>query len=731
MKWRRIIGRFATVAFCSGTLVIAAAEPAAPVILTPVFSTQSAAEVTPKDHGRTAQNAHIDWTVVGAGPTNGHGALYLFCSTRRPPAAGPPLMAQLDLTDGKLREFYPGDPIQLKSKETADLLGGENAATPPAKWQWGKPLCSAAAPDGRLYLALAAKSKGGVPGTGSILVIYDPPANTFQEVANCPTNPVGMAVVGNSLWLLNTDGLLQGYDEVGGLQPVGRMPNAPPELQSLVADDQQYFYTTCGPAPRRLFALQVEGKTIKATPLLTDLSFDSITLQAGAPAVRCEAIVAKDGHFTRQWFELHAGKATRITAAPGWKAQVRQQEYELETDFNSQPWEVAVRLVGQNWKRFPVVFSRTAWDRIKTMLSGPGEALYGAGWGPSWIWRFNPLTERFQIFASHYVFYAMHNWKDEIWATGYWGIKLLRWRPEEPWTFDYDRHYYHKKYPADTSPWGDKDVSNPRLVCKFRYLKKLECRRPGGMAITDDGGAWIGARTPTIENFESRFGGAVNWYDPATETIGQIREPFIHHSVRDVCRAGPFHVAVAASTRISAYEPLPENYSTGKFALIDTRTRSVVLESSPLDASLSYAAEGAPGRVVVYGSPGKYAGDGIRGAFFIFDVAKMQVTHILRLPVKLVWQEYDNATRFERGPDGKIYFYGRDDKGVALCRVDSLTGAVEPVLRGSNITDVATYVNVGATFAFCGNRVYFGAERLVSLPLETVIGKNPNGGGTP
>jgi len=732
MKWFRLI-EVVLIAGLSGSAIslLAAEEPVAPVVLTPVFSTHDAVEVTPTDHGRPGQNAHIDWTVVGAGPAEGHGAIYLFCSTRRPVDAGPPLMAQLDLVDGKLREFYPGDPIQLKQKEAENMLGGEPVATPKAKWQWGKPLCGAAGPDGRIYLALTAKGKGETPGAGSVVVLYDPKANTFQEIVTCPTNPVGMAVTGGNLWLLTSDGMLQSYDEVGGLQPVGRVPNAATERRSLAADDQQYFYTICGPAPWRLVALHVDNKVVTATPLLTDLTCDSLALQAGAPAVRCEAIIAKAGHFTRQCFELRGGQATPIATTSIGKVRAGKQEYELDTDFDSQPLAVGVHPPGQDWKRLPVVFARTGWDRIKTLLSGPGQALYGAGWGPSWIWRFEPQINRFRIFASHYVFYEMHNWKDEIWATGYWGIKLLRWRPDEPWTFDYDRHYYHKQFPADTSPWGDKDVSNPRLVCKFRYLKKLECRRPGGMAITDDGCAWIGARTPTIENFESRFGGAVNWYDPATETIGQIREPFVHHSVRDVCRAGPFHIAVAATTRISAYEPLPENYSVGKFALIDTRTRRVVLESSPLDAPLSYAEEGAPGRVVVYGAPGKYAGPGIRGAFFIFDVAKMQVTHIIRLPVKLVWQEYDNATRFEHGPDGKIYFYGHDDQGVALCRVDSVTGSVEPVLRGSNITDVATYVNIGAPFAFCGDRVYFGAQRLVSVPLAAVIGKTPPAGGTP
>ena len=109
------------------------------------------------------------------------------------------------------------------------------------------------------------------------------------------------------------------------------------------------------------------------------------------------------------------------------------------------------------------------------------------------------------------------------------------------------------------------------------------------------------------------------------------------------------------------------------------------------------------------------------GAFCLFDVKKMRVTHVVRAPFMVRFAEY-NLLPFERGPDKKIYFYGADRYGVALFRIDSVTGVIEPVLRAKGITDVAPNNNKGSPFTFMDDRVYFGVYDLLSLPLETVTG---------
>src|SRR5438046_2103646 len=130
--------------------LIAGTAFAEPVVLTPAFTTRDAPEVAATDHGRPGQNARVDACLAGPG------VLYLLPTKLREDTAGPPMLAQLNLTDGKLCEFYSGDPIQLKPQEAENLLD-----RPPGTWLWGKPLCGTVAPDGRLYLALAARAKGG------------------------------------------------------------------------------------------------------------------------------------------------------------------------------------------------------------------------------------------------------------------------------------------------------------------------------------------------------------------------------------------------------------------------------------------------------------------------------------------------------------------------------------------------------------------------------------------
>lgn len=696
-----------------------------PIVTTVRFSSTDAPKVTPTDHGQTGQNAQVNWSVVAAGPTAGHDALYFFTVKLRIDTAQPtPLMSALDLATGKLREVYPGDRIKVKMKGGGglDLMDEGVVTTMNTAWSWGRPACGARGPKSTLYLGTRFEGSGSAHGRNALLA-YDARENVFEELARLGAEPVAMTWQRRRLWLITADGKVYNYSTLDGLRPIGRLDAAPREMRGLFSDDKGFLYAAFGPPPYKLQALRVTSESVSARRLLPDLQIEQIDFHENVPAPWCRVAVLEKGHVMVQRWQLYDGKATRIEGRPDESRLVKQRGYELAVDWDLHPLRVGVRAPGGEWKHYPIRFERAAWDTIRTLRGGPrGRYLYGAGWPTAWVWRFDPRTGQFRMLGRHYNIYEMHTWRDEMWATAYYGIKFMRWHTEEPWTYDETRHWANKSIPMHGSPWGDKDTSNPRMVCRFRYLKRLFVRRSGGMVVTPDGKCYIGARTPAVEYWRSRYGGAVNWYDQATETIGQIRGPFLHHSVRDMCAAGPRHVAVAASQYISLYEPLPKDFSSGKFCLVDTRTQKVVLDISPLDAPLSYCEEGEPGRVVACGYPGRYGGEGIRAALFIFDVARMRVTHVVRLPFKVVWTEYDNLLRFERGPDKRIYFYGRDDKGVALLRIDSRTAKVEPVLRGHNLTDVAGYVNVGASFCFFQDRVYFGAKRLVSLPVKTVIG---------
>lgn len=716
------------------TLAADAPAPADPLILTVTLGTKDAPEVTPTVHGLMRQNFSIDWSLVAPGPTEGQDALYLFTSVVRAEniQGETPVLAYLDLADGKLREIYPGSKIKTREHAAAleltatagrkdELMTEGETASPEmtTSWVWGRAISGARASKNSLFLGTEA-----LETVKPMLLRYLPREGVFEELTALSVPAVGMVFVRGALWYITRDGGLFTYDDMGGVESKGRLPKTAAPVSGLFADSAGFLYTRSGEVPYKLLAMEIAGGGVKTKPLLADKQIESALFHESVPAPWCELVVKEGEHFHTETYLLKGGQAVPVQGKPDESALVAERGYELKTDFNEEPLEAAVRRKGGDWKHYPIVFSKTGRDNLKELCPGPdGKYLYGAGWPVSWIWRFDPETGRFTILGRHYVFYEMLPWKDELWVCGYWGIKLLRWHPEEPWTFDYPRHYEKKTYPGNTSPWGDQGVSNPRLVCKFRYLKQMNTRRPGGMALGPDGRVYVGGRTPAVEYFNSRFGGGLNWYDPETETIGQIRDPFLHHSVRDVCRAGDRYIAAVASQYICMYEPLPADFSPGKFVLYDTKAQQVAVDISPLGAALSYAEEGVTGRVVVAGAnAGKYAGEGVASALFIFDTAQKRVTHVIRVPFKVVWSEY-NVLPFLKGPDSKVYFYGADADGVALFRIDSVSGKVEPVLRAKGITDEAVITNRGATFAFFKNRVYFGVHALVSLPLETVVGK--------
>jgi hypothetical protein len=238
--------------------------------------------------------------------------------------------------------------------------------------------------------------------------------------------------------------------------------------------------------------------------------------------------------------------------------------------------------------------------------------------------------------------------------------------------------------------------------------------------------AWVGARTPPVAYITgdgSRCSGAISWYDSQKEQLGQIREPFVHYAVRDMCSAGPNHVLAVSGLYPVPYEPLPKNPTRGKLTVVNVDTREVVMDISPTGASMTYAEEAEPGKIVIFSRASKQVSkEPHTGIMMVFDVKQMKVTHMVLMNLYIGWGEY-NVLYFERGPDNKIYFYARDkSKTTALYRFNSKTYEVEPVLRHKMITGTASYNNPGAYFAFTKKNVYFCARELVSVPLKTVVG---------
>jgi len=158
----------------------------------------------------------------------------------------------------------------------------------------------------------------------------------------------------------------------------------------------------------------------------------------------------------------------------------------------------------------------------------------------------------------------------------------------------------------------------------------------------------------------------------------------------------------------------------GHLYIFDTQTHKFVHKSSPPKSKVRYIEEGPDGLVLGYASGGGGTNHGSR--IFVFDTHSMRTTRIIRMPWTVQHSQYASPVRFERGPDKRIYFYGSDDYGTALFRVDGLAGEVDAVARGKGITDVSQYGVNGATFVFAPKSIFFGGLHLVSVPLENITG---------
>jgi len=705
------------------TVPAVSADDVAPIVTTARIAVKDAPKLRTEDHGRIGQNAEITWWRLVPGPRGD--ALFGACKPVRALDDGAPkntpALFRLDLRTGALTEYLPEGKMVRREvpaepgRADEDDLGALLKGPPTSRmyytgWRWGDPLCVAVAPQGRVIF-----------GTRDGKVVrLDVAEGLFEEVLSIR----GGAVVGvtvsakGELHLISSDGQMYAEDILGH-DLIGTPRLRPGKVSGLAMDRRGVLYTTVGPAPWTLYAVAGRGKRMKTRRLLGDQRIETVRLLSRGGAAWARVTIRNgDGRATR-WFRLEGGKAKPLDASP--------LGYTVSADFRTDP-AVVVKTPDGKSRPLRVVFRRAAWARVKSITVGPdGRRVYGGCWPTAWIYEYDPATGRIRRPGVNYVWYEITPYRGSLYVIAYYGIRLMRWDPDRPWTFDWGRHYSRKQpYPGHSSPFGAKD-SNPRLVCMFRYMRNLNIRRPAGFAVGGDGRIYTGAKNPAVMFYVDaaphtikgyRYSGALCWYDPETETIGQERGPFLHHEVTDICRVGNDYIAVVDKARLCYFEPAPEPFGWGRLLLFDVKKRAFVHESVPTGYKVWYVDEGAPGQVVGFASPGRYRGDGVRSVLFVFDTRTMKYTRIIRLPVGVRWGQYDHCGKFERGPDHKVYFYGHDKDGTALFRVDSRTGAVEPVFFERGVTNFRVYNNPGAAFCFGKDRIYFGTHGIRSLSFE-------------
>jgi len=740
-------------------LTTAVAGAADPLVLRPQFRVADAPEIALTDHGITAQDVRVRWTVLGPGQSEAP-ALYVFCdpayhrrdaderfsrkglwgASRERPAGyvspeqdGTPVLVVVDFGSGKAREVFqstesysttPAGPDRVRRKSDAnhDLITG---------WPWDRPVLACAA-SGRLLLGTV----------GGHVCSYHPDRQGFRYLGRSAKPLVGLAPgLEGACWALTEEGVLQQFHPTKGPKNLGRISPRATKGLALTADGSGWVYALVE-GPSRLLMAGAYDEILgffEFKPIMVSTNLDGAKLlnedgkallivpgednglpktdAAAAPAkTEPSASAAASGTSTAsktaRRLRLERGRARPApseTDGTGWQWQA---------DFDAQPPVVQVRKAASDpWRTIPIHYSRAASDTIRTLLvSKDGKTLYGANWPMAWVWRMDLATGRIRREGQDYNWYEMREVDGVVYAAGYFGVKLIRWDPSRPWTAD-----MIEANPGRARAWGARDT-NPYFVTNFRFFRYLNVRRPAGLAIDARGRLYTGGHTAAFSSGEeTRTSGALFWYDPHADEIGA--EPLLHSHVFDVCGVGDY-VAIGTAAAPFRYEAPPERPSSG-FFLFDTRTQKIARFEDPAGGgSVLFVEEATPGVLVGAGNGGKYG----EGAFlFVYDTRRLATTHLIKMSGRFPGSEYQTREMFRRGPDRRIYFYTVLNEGqqkhAVMFRLDATTGKVEAVARGRGISDAGLFV-LGPGFAFGPDRVYFASgSNLTSAPLETIVRK--------
>lgn len=745
-------------------LCFAMAVCAQPTVDTVEITTNDAPVVQTMRHAQASRNVLVKSWLIAPSPDGKGEAVYALSeplNAERGDPSATPVMFWVDLQTGKLNEMFqlarrgtvkvggsvraPGSVSRAATApEMDDLMGLESAPAPRKlvkNWEWSHPSCWNVGQDGRVYF--------GVP-SGEI-VRFDPKGGGFEQVFKIPGYPMAVvaARVGKEL-NVSVIGSNAVADREGG---VTRVPNAPIRLhrhdtmfgvesfpdaimqaqtiESAAAGDDGWIYAVVGPKPHKLVAIRADGGKVQTQQLLRDTSIESAILEQVGSAVTARLKVKGDA--AERIIALQAGAATDGPAQTA--AQARG--YDVTVNFDLSPVHIWIDKPGEPRRKLTFQYSKATQDVIKSMiLSADGGKLYGHCYPNASVFEYELGDDKLLRRGQHYVFYQWMPDGEAFYMVGYSGIKLMRWDPREPWTMDESRHIN----PRGTA-WVLEEPSNPQLICRLRYLRHLNIRRPAAIARGADGRIYTGARDMGInlswanngyDNVQPvRYSGVMFWYDPKEQMIGYEAEDqdFEHLGFHDLCSVNQDrYIAMVTGMRggespPSPFDPRPADFKGGYLHIWDTQAKRFVHRSSPLNGRISYIAEAEPGILVGFGD----GYEGSQGALFIFDTNAMRTTRIIRLPLRCRFTTYGSPVRFERGPDNRIYFYGTDANGAAMFRVDSVSGKVEAVARGTGITtqDEGAHPLVylpGNTFVFGKDKVYFGSAFIYSTPIENIIG---------
>jgi hypothetical protein len=297
--------------------------------------------------------------------------------------------------------------------------------------------------------------------------------------------------------------------------------------------DDKYIYVASGKVPWYLLAVEME--TGEVTVLAETEPGDYKTrMRVYDDWPGASAHVQKNDEAEKKFYWLWHGEMYEKTEggtppwegadtpAPPWadnppEPEIFKGQIDPEPDGTAHLW---VKHVGaEEWtdyvlpdvERYPLEVHRIA-------LMNDGR-LFGSASGHKGRFLYNPATgERTDLGRDRSSLYAVVPYENLVYWSGYPSGPVMRFDPAKPW------NRFAGATPEDPGPEATDPDANPRLM--GRLIDDTRCKKIFHGTIAADGKIYFGGIGQ-----RDYYGGSLGWFDPETDEMGGIWEPFSGHRI--------------------------------------------------------------------------------------------------------------------------------------------------------------------------------------------------------
>lgn len=485
-------------------------------------------------------------------------------------------------------------------------------------------------------------------------------------------NPLGGGSLGSY------DPVTDTFTDIGVLDPSFTSP----QWAYTLSADTRYVYVGLGQDP---FYLAVHDTVGGTNSIYFKESLDTGGIvHRGIYGTNYYSRTTTNGH---KWYSLQNGVPTEIFTTPDVLYHVSEHDnvavyaptylerFGVEVDLGSaypssfnNAATVGWRTDGTNWNTIQTNGFRLMPASIKRLaVQSDGQMIGFVGaYGP--VFTYNPTTSQTTVLGNaQFSLYDLLYTDDSIYFSGYAAV-TLRYSPTNSWNLT----------ASSTNIFGL--TTNPRKLLleigTYHYYS----------TIASDGTIFVAS-----QHERTSAGGSLGWYDPVTNGVGSLREPFV-----DV---DPTHlISVIGGSKL-----VYASKTNGLF-VVDAGTKELDrnIPLSAVSGSTDKVVEVSPG--IVFGASGTN----------VFTIDLNDGDNVL-LSQTISGQAFGGSSipRAERrlvlGPDQMVWMF----VGGTLCRIDPIAGSVESI---TNTTAKSLVFQGGDLYLYGSSNLCVIRNLLVCLP---------------